>query len=50
MLVASADPEATYHTELLPAKLEMDLAHLERRTLWTDLVVILGTLRLIARD
>ena len=50
MLVASADPEATYLTELMPAKLEMNLVYLERRTLWTDLVVILRTLRLIALD
>ena len=50
MLVASADPEATYLTELMPAKLEMNLAYLERRTLWTDIAVILRTLRRIALD
>jgi len=47
MLVASADPETTYLTELMPAKLEMNLAYLERRTLWTDLTVILQTVRRI---
>ena len=45
MLVASADPEAVYVNDVMPAKLEMNLAYLERRTLWTDVAVIMQTLR-----
>ena len=47
MLEAATDPEAAYVNELMPAKLDMNLAYMERRSVWTDLVVVLQTLRRI---
>lgn len=43
LLNAASDPEATYLREIMPAKLEMNLAYLERRSLRTDLGIILKT-------
>ncbi len=48
LLQASGDPEATYLHEVMPTKLAMNLSYLERRTLRSDIGVILATLRRIA--
>ncbi|MGQ9598719.1 MAG: SDR family NAD(P)-dependent oxidoreductase [Anaerolineae bacterium] len=42
----SADPEAAYLREIMPAKLSLDLAYLERRTVWSDLGILINTLRI----
>jgi FlaA1/EpsC-like NDP-sugar epimerase len=42
----SQDPETTYIQEIMPTKLEVDLAYLQQRTFWTDVGVILRTLRI----
>ncbi|MEJ2288799.1 MAG: sugar transferase, partial [Deinococcales bacterium] len=44
LLAGASDPEATYLHDILPAKLEMNLAYLERRSLSADVGVILRTL------
>ncbi len=45
-LRSAVDPEKTYTREILPAKLAVDLAYLESRTLLTDVLVLLRTLRI----
>jgi FlaA1/EpsC-like NDP-sugar epimerase len=45
-LVGAIDPEHTYLFEIMPAKLNMDLAYLERRTFLSDLAILLRTLRI----
>jgi len=42
----AADPEATYIREIMPAKLTTDLAYLQQRTVWSDLALLFGTLRI----
>ena len=49
LLAAAADPEATYVAEVMPAKLEINLAYLERRSLLRDVGVILQTLAAVVR-
>jgi lipopolysaccharide/colanic/teichoic acid biosynthesis glycosyltransferase len=50
LLAGSADPEGVYLREIMPAKLEMNLTYLERRSLAADIGIILQTLaRLVAR-
>jgi lipopolysaccharide/colanic/teichoic acid biosynthesis glycosyltransferase len=49
LLAAAADPEATYVREVMPTKLEMNLAYLERRSLATDVGIILDTLAKLLR-
>ncbi len=49
MLGRAADPEREYVDVLLPKKLHAAAAYAERATLWTDLVVIGRTLRLLVR-
>jgi lipopolysaccharide/colanic/teichoic acid biosynthesis glycosyltransferase len=44
ILAASDDPEGTYVNEILPAKLEIDLAYVETRSFWGDLHIIAGTI------
>lgn len=44
LLSGASDPEATYLRDILPAKLEMNLAYLERRSMSADVRVILRTL------
>jgi len=39
--------EATYREKILPRKLAMDLAYLQRRTVWSDLRLILETVTLL---
>ena len=43
-MLRGADWERTYCTEVLPAKLAIDLAYLSRRTLFSDVGLILRTL------
>ncbi|GAB4536598.1 MAG: hypothetical protein Kow0063_22310 [Anaerolineae bacterium] len=45
-LAGATNPEHTYLYEIMPAKLKMDLAYLERRTLLSDLIILLRTLRI----
>ena len=49
LLANAADPEATYVAEVMPAKLAINLAYLERRSLLRDIGVILQTLGAIVR-
>ena len=49
LLAASDDPEATYLREVMPKKLAMNLAYLERRNLGSDVAVILRTLLRLVR-
>lgn len=46
-----ADPmaEERYVTEVMPAKLEIELEYLSRRTLWTDVVILLRTAGAVLR-
>jgi FlaA1/EpsC-like NDP-sugar epimerase/lipopolysaccharide/colanic/teichoic acid biosynthesis glycosyltransferase len=41
-----SNPEETYLHEIMPAKLDIDLEYLQRRTVWSDLGVLYGTLRI----
>jgi lipopolysaccharide/colanic/teichoic acid biosynthesis glycosyltransferase len=45
MLAAAADPERLYVDEIVPAKIQLNLAYAARATIWTDVGVILATLR-----
>ena len=45
-LRGATDPEQAYQAEIMPAKLRMDLAYLERRTFLSDLSVLFRTLRI----
>lgn len=49
LLANATDPEHEYIEVLLPKKLRAAAAYAEQATLWTDLVVIGRTLRLLAR-
>lgn len=49
LLGRAADPEREYVDVLLPRKLRAAVAYADRATLWTDLVVIGRTLRLLVR-
>jgi lipopolysaccharide/colanic/teichoic acid biosynthesis glycosyltransferase len=49
VLVAAADPERAYVDEIMPHKLAINLAYLARRTLASDVGVILATLARIVR-
>jgi len=45
MLAAAADPERVYVDEIVPEKIWLNLAYAARATVWTDVRVILTTLR-----
>jgi lipopolysaccharide/colanic/teichoic acid biosynthesis glycosyltransferase len=47
LLAAAADPEREYVQVILPRKLQAAAEYAERATLWTDLAVLAGTLRLL---
>lgn len=49
VLAAADDPEAAYVRDVMPHKLALNLAYLERRTLASDVGVILATLARIVR-
>jgi lipopolysaccharide/colanic/teichoic acid biosynthesis glycosyltransferase len=44
-LAASRDPERNYLNEIAPEKIRLSLAYAQRATVWTDLRMILATLR-----
>jgi FlaA1/EpsC-like NDP-sugar epimerase/lipopolysaccharide/colanic/teichoic acid biosynthesis glycosyltransferase len=46
-LLSGDNWEAIYREQVLPSKLALDLAYLQQRTLWTDLVLILQTITLL---
>src|SRR2546425_941834 len=45
MLAAAADPERVYVDEIVPEKIRLNLDYAARATVWTDVRVILTTLR-----
>ena len=47
MLAAAADPEREYIERILPAKLQAAADYAEHASLWTDLQVLLRTVRLL---
>lgn len=49
LLSAAADPEEQYLCEVMPRKLEMNLAYLERRSLTSDVAIIVSTLLQLVR-
>lgn len=48
ILASAADPEALYVSELIPEKIRLDLAYAARQTLWTDVVMLIRTVALLA--
>jgi lipopolysaccharide/colanic/teichoic acid biosynthesis glycosyltransferase len=48
-LATFADPERAYVETVLPRKLALSLAYLERRTVWTDLAVVARTAAHVTR-
>jgi lipopolysaccharide/colanic/teichoic acid biosynthesis glycosyltransferase len=48
-LATFADPQRAYAEAVLPQKLALSLAYLERRTVWTDLAVVTRTAAHVAR-
>jgi lipopolysaccharide/colanic/teichoic acid biosynthesis glycosyltransferase len=49
VLAAAADAELVYVNEIVPEKIRLNLAYAARATVWTDLLVILATLRQVFR-
>lgn len=47
IMVSAVDPETTYREELLPHKLELYERYLATRTFWSDIKVILQTVRAV---
>jgi lipopolysaccharide/colanic/teichoic acid biosynthesis glycosyltransferase len=47
MLAASANPEKTYIEEIMPAKLKINLDYVDNRSMFTDIKIILLTLKRI---
>jgi lipopolysaccharide/colanic/teichoic acid biosynthesis glycosyltransferase len=45
MLATAEDPEQMYVDEIIPQKIRLNLAYAARATVWTDLRVILATVR-----
>ena len=50
MLATFADPHRAYAQVVLPRKLALSLAYLERRTVWTDLALVTRTAAHVARS
>jgi len=48
-LATFADPHRAYADVVLPQKLELSLSYLERRTVWSDLAVVMRTVVHVAR-
>jgi lipopolysaccharide/colanic/teichoic acid biosynthesis glycosyltransferase len=48
-MLTGPDWENGYRTEILPAKVAIDLAYLSHRTFWSDLVLIFRTVFSILR-
>jgi lipopolysaccharide/colanic/teichoic acid biosynthesis glycosyltransferase len=49
MLAAAADPEQMYVYQIIPEKIRLNLAYAAHATVWTDLRVILTTVRRLFR-
>ncbi|NLG07912.1 MAG: sugar transferase [Deinococcales bacterium] len=49
LLAGHPQPERLYVEAIMPEKLRLNLAYLERRTLLTDLGIVIDTLRAVAR-
>jgi lipopolysaccharide/colanic/teichoic acid biosynthesis glycosyltransferase len=47
ILARSADPERAYVEEILPHKIHLSLEYAGRATAWTDLLLVLRTLRIV---
>jgi len=45
LLATAPDPERFYVSEIVPAKIRLNLAYAARATVWTDVGVIIATLR-----
>jgi lipopolysaccharide/colanic/teichoic acid biosynthesis glycosyltransferase len=45
LLATAADPERAYLTEIVPEKIRLNLAYAARASVWTDVRLILATLR-----
>ncbi|MDR7519616.1 MAG: sugar transferase [Armatimonadota bacterium] len=43
VLAAASDPECAYYEDVLPRKIALELAYVQRRTWWRDLAVVVGT-------
>ena len=43
VIATQSDPVAFYRDEILPAKLAIDLAYVERRSFWTDVTILVKT-------
>ena len=50
LLAAAADPERVYVDEIIPEKIRLNLAYAAHATVWTDLRVILATVRQLFRS
>ena len=49
-LATFADPHRAYADVVMPQKLELSLTYLERRTVWSDLAVVMRTVAHVARS
>jgi lipopolysaccharide/colanic/teichoic acid biosynthesis glycosyltransferase len=49
ILATAADPEQMYRDQIIPEKIRLNLAYAAHATEWTDLRLILATLRLMLR-
>lgn len=47
LLAESEDPRATYLEEIMPEQIHMDLEYMRTATIWSDIVVIVGTAKAI---
>ena len=45
LLAAAFDPERVYVSEIVPDKIRLNLAYAAHATVWTDILVILATMR-----
>jgi lipopolysaccharide/colanic/teichoic acid biosynthesis glycosyltransferase len=50
LLAAAADPEQVYVNEIIPEKIRLNLAYAAHATVWTDLRVIMATVRRLFRS
>ena len=50
LLAATLDPEHVYVSEIVPDKIRLNLAYAAHATVWTDVWVILATLRRLVRS
>jgi lipopolysaccharide/colanic/teichoic acid biosynthesis glycosyltransferase len=48
LLATAADPEQTYVHQIVPDKIRINLAYADSASLWSDVLVIFGTLRKVA--